>query len=521
VAQNLMSLIAEGTSADESEEEADVELRRNAVELYIDLLERRNLLPKILTETMAWVLGEYAYLSTRFSLEDILEKLCSLAKKTNTLAAPSTRKFLATAIMKLVAQAGKCPSCAAHVIDDFTKSRDVDLQQRCLEFQNILTSASHVLGDILPVDASCEDVQVDEHLGFLSGFVIEAKQRGAQEYNPPLDEEEGDDYISKVVQTGFNITPYDRPKAPTNLTYANAIQPSQGNLSGPAALQAGHNSLPPKEHLQLRSSVNVWGKGGLSENHQPDHVPVAPTNPNSTNSFVPQDPYYSKPNVPQDPYSNNSYIPQQKALGLEKSQAQIERERMAAQLFGGVVESQTAPPAPAVHATPAPPSSMPPAPVVNPKTAPVPSPTPAPEVDLLDLYGAPSDSPEGLEPVATFSLPNKSPSISTQFQYDGNALKQNVVTTAQFAQTWGGLQPTQSLQITCTKTAAEFIKSIEGFRTVEIISATNEGIASSQILDKIILLHCKQGNQRMDVTLKSDEENIPILLANWIKEYHG
>ena len=39
-----------------------------------------------------------------------------------------TRKFLISAIMKLVAQAGTCPPHAAAVIDDFTKSQDVELQ---------------------------------------------------------------------------------------------------------------------------------------------------------------------------------------------------------------------------------------------------------------------------------------------------------------------------------------------------------------------------------------------------------
>ena len=63
----------------------------------------------------------------------------------------STRKIILAAIMKLVAQAGTCPPMAAKLIDDFTHSKDFDLQQRCLQFQNMLTNAPHLLPEVLPL----------------------------------------------------------------------------------------------------------------------------------------------------------------------------------------------------------------------------------------------------------------------------------------------------------------------------------------------------------------------------------
>ena len=62
VAQNLMSLIAEG--AGESEE-ADMLLRQNAIEIYVTLLKEKPAakLPRVLLELMAWCLGEYGSLS--------------------------------------------------------------------------------------------------------------------------------------------------------------------------------------------------------------------------------------------------------------------------------------------------------------------------------------------------------------------------------------------------------------------------------------------------------------------------
>ncbi len=114
VSQNLMTLIAEGSDDDEEDsEEADIILRQHSVTIYANLLSKSIAkLPQLLLETMAWVLGEYAYLSEEYTLEEILAKMCDLVRMGKQLA-PSTRKIVVSAIMKLVAQAGQCPSQAA------------------------------------------------------------------------------------------------------------------------------------------------------------------------------------------------------------------------------------------------------------------------------------------------------------------------------------------------------------------------------------------------------------------------
>ena len=38
---------------------------------------------------------------------------------------------------------------------------------------------------VLPLDASCEDLEVDASLSFLDSFVSEALAKGAQAYQPP------------------------------------------------------------------------------------------------------------------------------------------------------------------------------------------------------------------------------------------------------------------------------------------------------------------------------------------------
>jgi len=218
VSQNLLTLIAEGTG---DSEEADMLLRQNAVELYVGLLLDKpgtaSKLPKILLETIAWCLGEYGYLSAICSLDEILIMLCDVTKKGRL--APTTRKFLLSAIMKLVAQAGTCPPHAAEVIDNYTRARDTDLQQRCLEFQTLLTTAPQLLGEVFPVDASAEDLEFDESLSFLNGFVNQALSNGARPYDKPEDDDDDDDYNDGAAakSSGFKMTPYAKPTTPSTM----------------------------------------------------------------------------------------------------------------------------------------------------------------------------------------------------------------------------------------------------------------------------------------------------------------
>ena len=209
-----MTLIAEG-AGEEDDEDADTVLRQHSVAIYANLLEKPiSKLPQLLIESMAWVLGEYAYLSEDYTLEEILGKLCELVRKGMQLEV-STRKIVVTAIMKLVAQAGNCPPVAAKIIDDFTKSKDEDLQQRCIEFQNLITTAPHMLGEVLPVDASCEDIQVDPNLTFLDAYVKQAVANGARQYEKPEDDDDDDYGLGNTTKTSaFKMTPYAKPTKP-------------------------------------------------------------------------------------------------------------------------------------------------------------------------------------------------------------------------------------------------------------------------------------------------------------------
>jgi AP-4 complex subunit epsilon-1 len=581
VAQNLMSLIAEGTG---ESEEADMLLRQNAVEIYVGLLHDKPVgsLPRILLETMAWCLGEYGYLSSVNSLDQVLTQLCTLARIHKAKLSPQTRKFLLSAIMKLVAQAGTCPPHAAAVIDDYTKSKDVDLQQRCLEFQNMLTNCPNLLPEILPVDASAEDVDVDPNLSFLDGFVNDALHNGARPYDKPEDDDDDDDYLASTQAAGasaFKMTPYDKPQAPAQARMAmsgmgsNAARTSQaaGSLPPGSGAYGGNNGSPsvastpaPGGELSLntRNVANVWGRSGVT---QPPPEPAAQAPPPaaapSGNSW---DNHGTASASAQGAYGGSSssayggssgYGAPAPAAEPVKTAQQLEKERQASFLFGGM-DPSAAPPAP----PPSAPVSAPP----PPRAAPAPPPAPAaPEVDLLDMsmWDAPDPAPasSAAPPVTDFDALSITPDVapasapaaapppptvetvsddegggdndhyeeppsgevdddpfagagllsdvydkplptmasSTKFEYNGSVLAPFQISTAQFGQQWGSCPANSSLSVNSSKINSldKFMEvcASAGFYKVEAINATNEGICAGSINggSQVALIHGK------------------------------
>jgi AP-4 complex subunit epsilon-1 len=172
-------------------EEADKLLRQNAIEINVTLLQGRIKLRYCLAPCWKpWFgLGEYGDLSAVATLDDMLCSLSDIVSTAHQLHS-TTREFLVSAIMKLVAQSATRPTA---IIDDFTKSHDVQLQQPCLEFQSILTSAQHVWTQILPVHASAEDVEVDTNLSFLENYVNAALRECAKPYDRSQMDDDDDD----------------------------------------------------------------------------------------------------------------------------------------------------------------------------------------------------------------------------------------------------------------------------------------------------------------------------------------
>jgi AP-4 complex subunit epsilon-1 len=72
--------------------------------------------------------------------------------------------------------------------------------------------------NVLPVDASMEDIEVDETLSFLNAFVNDAVSKGGKRYIPSNDSDEDSDDESKK-KTAINVVPYELPPDPATMIY--------------------------------------------------------------------------------------------------------------------------------------------------------------------------------------------------------------------------------------------------------------------------------------------------------------
>ena len=337
-------------------------------------------------------------------LDMIIDGMCKLLESGSTArlggGAPSTRRLVLSAIMKMVAQYGSCPAVAAGVIDNYTKSSDPDAQKRCLEFQTILTQSPQLLVEVFPVDASLEDVEVDMNMSFLDGIVSEAISNGARIYQKPEDDDDDDDMnaVASQAASTFKMTPYEKPQERTygqgamqgmgsgNMGpsgSANVTLPPGGGPGSPQQASSPQNqpTNPGEPQLALRNVANVWGKKTA-----PVQQPAASSVP-STSSFA-----TPSPAVPSQGYGGgyggfggSTSTPAATPVAPVKTAEQLEKERMAAMLFGGISSAPAPPPPPQPVATPQ--MTTPVVPQPTPTPAPVaPIPAPAPGMFILS-YG--------------------------------------------------------------------------------------------------------------------------------------
>ena len=414
-----------------------------------------------------------------------------------------------------------------------------------------------MLPEIFPVDASAEDLQVDPNLSFLDGYVQQCLHQGAKPYDASIYDDDDDDddgygYGGGIQPaSSFNMTPYEKPQTPAQAmmamagagqsrSAAQAISLPPGGGGGSMVSQSKPDG-PPQLSLNTRNVANVWGKGGLAPASQlapthsaaPMHVPApAPMWGASTTSLPTQ-------RAPEPP---------------QKTAEQLERERQAAALFGGIVPgaSSIAPAMPPPVSFPMPPPAA---------AAVAPPPPPAPEVDLLDLsiWDAPAPPPGPVVDAFDVALPPPAivetvsdtddeptsapapvpvtvvddpfasmmggmqdepletiPVASTKFEYNGTPMAPLQITTAQFGQQWGSCPATAPSSIRTTINLTGFLAKLEeiGAHPVEAIATSNEGIAAGMIGGaQLILIHGRVTGSSVEMTIKSTETSIATSLA--------
>ncbi|KAL5702771.1 hypothetical protein ACHQM5_027943 [Ranunculus cassubicifolius] len=188
VAHNLMRLIAEGFGEEDNGE--DSQLRSSAVESYLRLIGEPKL-PSLFLQVICWVLGEYGTADGKYSASYITGKLCDVADSHSS--DDIVKGYAVTSIKKVCAfeiASGRrvelLPECQS-LIDELSASHSTDLQQRAYELQAVLGLDSQAAERIMPLDASCEDIEVDTSLSFLNNYVNKAIENGASPYIPEHD----------------------------------------------------------------------------------------------------------------------------------------------------------------------------------------------------------------------------------------------------------------------------------------------------------------------------------------------
>eukprot|EP00743_Colponemidia_sp_Colp-15_P002166 GILK01002351.1.p1 GENE.GILK01002351.1~~GILK01002351.1.p1 ORF type:complete len:1062 (-),score=193.43 GILK01002351.1:67-3252(-) len=345
VAHNLLRLIAEGGGDEDSE------LRAYAVKTYLKALEKP-FLPDILVQTIAWVLGEYGYLATKdaslgYSLDDVIELMCEAVDR--QFEDPCTRGWIVTAIMKLTAQLGTLTNQVQVMLARYGQSRSVDIQQRCYEFAELARDMG-TMREVLPVDASCEDLEPDENLSFLDIYVQDALQHGAKPYSPPdLSGSAAVPVLGEAPKASvLNFTPYERPttmKMPS-FNLAPGASGSGFANSGPAGnlgalAGTGLNVAPATSATTgLRVQQKKWGPEGYNE----DKKTAAAASPFSSgpsaaahNAPPPPPP----PTGARDSFTSTSKTP----LAAPQPRVLSEKDKLAAALFGGLTDTTHAAPA--------------------------------------------------------------------------------------------------------------------------------------------------------------------------------
>eukprot|EP00252_Welwitschia_mirabilis_P018924 TRINITY_DN4243_c0_g2_i1.p1 TRINITY_DN4243_c0_g2~~TRINITY_DN4243_c0_g2_i1.p1 ORF type:complete len:923 (+),score=193.52 TRINITY_DN4243_c0_g2_i1:295-2769(+) len=282
-AHNLMRLIAEGSGEDN--EDADSQLRASAVDSYLQILEEPKL-PSIFLQVICWVLGEYGTANGKYSAQHIIGKLCDLADAHSE--DDIVKGYAVTAIMKIFAfeissgrKVNMLPECQS-LIDELSASHSTDLQQRVYELQALLGLGAETVENVMPLDASCEDIELDQNLSFLNDYVQSALEKGASPYIPESKRfEEGNlsNYVSRHDQgegTGSSLKfeAYEYPTipvAPKVQATSSIVSPTDSGFSKTGHVSFALSEGPPSTNdgikLQLDGVQKKWGRPSYTSSY--------------------------------------------------------------------------------------------------------------------------------------------------------------------------------------------------------------------------------------------------------------
>lgn len=519
-AHNLMKIISEGGD-DTTPKEDDI--RYYAVNMYLETL-NKPILPPIILQVIAYVVGNFGYLSDQYTLPQIIDMIADVMEKPTTDG--STRTWFLTALMNLCARlpvGAPVPHRIELIVGKYQHSVLVDLQQRAHEFFELLQDRETMAAvltdtsDIMDPDAS---------LSFLNDFCNEALEAGAAPYSPPddLEEEEALDYGAKTASTtaGLNFTPYE----PTKTETASFVPQPSGGVSDPYDITA----TPEKPQGTLQLNVNrkkkVWGRKAAEPEPEPEPEPV-----HTYQAEEKAAPAAVEPTI--TPEVHNAAPARKRSL--------TEKEIMAQSLFAGLGGGATATTSASngrgwgAKTTSAPPATA--APVPAPVSA-TPTPAPAQDIDILgDVFGNMTVTTPAPAPAAQHQ-PNASSDldllsgvfgdpapVSSEpaggLDFFGAALmdpepepqpvfEPQVMTTPQYGKLWKQYKGDVKLSVSPSSvtTPEEYMSrlSSNGVHPVQTIKIETICAAKHIATGTVVLLHGKILGGKVDVIVKSPSE---------------
>lgn len=173
------------------ESEADGEhFRESTIKLYAKILKKKEKVPSAMMTVIAWIMGEHAYNVTKLTkVQRIAEDLSIMSYfYFNEGRDQIARAFIITAVTRLMARLGFPDNDIIDtMISDFSRSKDLQVQLRCAEYEQI-----YALKDDLPEDcclgstplniATVTMEDFDYKLSFLEDFVAQEEEAGKSKY---------------------------------------------------------------------------------------------------------------------------------------------------------------------------------------------------------------------------------------------------------------------------------------------------------------------------------------------------
>merc|ERR1712130_531616 len=164
--------------------------------------------------------------------------------------------------MKLSAQMDSIPPEVEALMLRYQNSLLVDLQQRAHEFVELAKNPK-TMRSVLPVAESSIDIEVDEKLSFLDGYVQTALANGAQPFQEGREIKTGemdqsDNFAQKNKPKGLVFTPYASQTVPGTEHVVEDVPFPTSDLNNSSDRR--RSDLGEGSSLGFRPTSNVFGR---------------------------------------------------------------------------------------------------------------------------------------------------------------------------------------------------------------------------------------------------------------------